>query len=87
MITTFLMDKGKETSGISFPHREKDHYFYNQAMPEVAVGYLSEFYVAQFASHGLKQKHDIVWGSWRNMPEVVSTSGFPQDILFFTKEK
>lgn len=86
MITTFLMDKGRETNGLSFPYKEKDHYFYNQALPEIAIGYLSEFYARQFAFHGLKQKHDILWGNWRNQPEIMSTSGFPQDIVFFTKE-
>lgn len=87
MVTAFFMDKGRQTHGISFPHNEQNHYFFNQAMPEVAVGYFSEFYTTQFASHGLKQVHDILWGSWRNVKEVVSTSGFAQDIIFFIKDK
>jgi ubiquinone/menaquinone biosynthesis C-methylase UbiE len=86
MVTTFLMDKGRQTNGISFSHNEKDHYFYNQAMPEVAVGYYSDFYAAQFALSGLIQMHEILWGSWRNSHEIVSSSGFAQDIIFFIKE-
>ncbi len=85
MITTFLMDKGRQSNGISFPFNEKNHYFYNQVMPEVAFGYFSEFYTTQFASHGLKQIHDTLWGSWRNMDNIISSSGFAQDIIFFTK--
>jgi len=86
MLTTFLMDKESEKSEISFPYNEKDHFFYNKTMPEVAVGYFSNFYIEQFLSHGLKQLHNILWGNWRNNREVISTSGFSQDIIFFIKE-
>lgn len=87
MITTFLMDRGRQTNGISFPHSRQEHHFYNEAMPEVAIGYYLDFYKSQFALQGLKQVHDVLWGSWRNIPEVVSDSGFAQDIIFFAKEK
>lgn len=85
MITTFLMDKGRETPGISFPYQTQEHCYYDQALPEVAVGYYLDFYAKAFASHGLAQAHDTLWGGWRNSPDVVSTSGFPQDIIFFAK--
>jgi SAM-dependent methyltransferase len=85
MITSFLMDHGKTTTNLSFPYNTKNHYYYNQKMPEVAVGYLSEFYSTQFASHGMTEIHDILWGNWRNNSDINSTSGFPQDILFFHK--
>lgn len=86
MLTTFLMDRGRSTSGMSFPYKEKDHCYFNQLMPEVAVGYFLDFYTEQFASYGLKQVHDTLWGTWRNSQEVASSSGFPQDIIFFAKE-
>lgn len=86
MITTFLMDKGRQNKGISFPYNVMDHYFYNQTMPEVAVGYYLEFYKVLFASCGLVQVHDTLWGSWRDTREVESLSGFSQDIIFFAKE-
>lgn len=87
MVTTFLMDKGRQTNGFSFPHNDKEHYFYNQVMPEVAVGYYSKFYTTQFASSGLKHMYEILWGNWRNSQEVVSLSGFAQDIIFFSKDE
>ena len=86
MLTTFLMDKGRQSKAMSFPYKEMDHYFYNQTLPEAAVGYVSEFYITHFSSHGLVQIHDVLWGSWRNSSQVVSTSGFPQDIVFFQKQ-
>lgn len=86
MLTTFLMDKGRQTGGLSFPFQEKDHCFYNREMPEVAVGYWSDFYIAHFASHGLTRTRDVLWGSWRNSPNVPSISGFSQDILLFQKD-
>lgn len=87
MVTTFLMDKGQESNGISFPYNADDHYFYNQSMPEIAVGYYMNFFVDQFARNGLKQVCEPLWGSWRCNSAVKSSSGFAQDILFFSKEK
>lgn len=86
MFTTFLMDHGRNTNGMSFPHKEKEHCYFNEAMPEVAIGYYLEWYAEQLALQGMKQVNDTLWGSWRNSQEVVSSSGFPQDIVFFTKE-
>jgi len=85
MVTTFLMDKGRETKGLSFPHNEKNHYYYDQSLPEVAVGYYLDFYVNQFASSGMRQVHEPLWGSWGSNSDFVSSSGFGQDILFFSK--
>lgn len=85
MLTLFLMDKGRHFDTFSFPHRSDDHYYYNVAMPEVAIGYFSDFYVSRFAAGGMRPSCDILWGSWRNSEQVVSTSGFAQDILFFRK--
>lgn len=86
MLTGFLMDKENRKSGILFPYNKKEHYFYNTTMPEVAVAYFSNFYIEQFSLHGLQQLHNILWGSWRNNPKIVSRSGFSQDIIFFTKK-
>lgn len=86
MITTFLMDKGRKCEKFSFPLNEKEHYFYNQTMPEVAVGYFSGFYISQFDRNGLRKKCDILWGSWRNTDSVISSSDFSQDIIFFEKD-
>ena len=87
MITTFLMDKGRQTNNLSFPYSEDSHYFYDRSMPEVAIGYFLEFYQNNFANYGLKQVNKPLWGSWRNVPNVTSNSGFAQDIIFFKKEK
>ncbi len=86
MITTFLMDKGQEWPGISFPHHEKHHYYYNHSLPEKAVGYYLEFYESTFAKHGAKLSREPLWGDWRQDPRVTSTSNFGQDIVFFKKE-
>lgn len=87
MISTFLMDRGKEGSGLRFPYVSQDHHFGNHEMPEAAIGYCLEFYVEQCRSHGMRQLGDPLWGSWRNDASVESSSGFPQDILFFVKQR
>jgi ubiquinone/menaquinone biosynthesis C-methylase UbiE len=87
MVTTFLMDKGRKTKGLSFPYCDDDHYYYNHSLPEVAVGYYLKFYVNKFASSGMKQEHEILWGSWRNNSKFPSSTSFSQDILFFSKEE
>jgi SAM-dependent methyltransferase len=86
MLTTFLMDKGRQSKGMSFPYKEMDHYFFDRVLPEVAVGYSAKFFITHFSSQGLVQIHDVLWGSWRNSSQVLSTSGFSQDILFFQKQ-
>ena len=85
MVTTFLMDEGRESNGLSFPLNEQEHYFYNPDMPEVAVGYFLDFYESNFAQHGLTLKYAPKLGSWRNDPAIGTTSGFAQDALFFEK--
>lgn len=85
MITTYLMDHGTNSNGLCFPYSDKEHFFYKQDMPEVTIGYYLDFFTTQFALHGLKQVHDTLWGNWRNNQEVTSSSGYPQDILFFSK--
>ena len=87
MVTTFLLDRGSQTNGISFPYNEKEHYYYNQKMPEVAVGYYLEFFKAQFALFGLSQVHKTLWGNWRKTEEFQPSSKFGQDVIFFAKEK
>jgi len=87
MVTSFLMDKGRETSSFSFIYNEQDHYFYKKSMPEVAIGYYFDFFRINFESCGLKPIHEVLWGSWRNSPEVISSSGFSQDIIFLSKIK
>jgi len=85
MVSTFLMDKGRKTNGLSFPHNKMDHYFFNVTMPEVAVGYYFEYYKKQFLSCGMQQAHTTLWGSWRNDHSTTLPSGFSQDIIFVTK--
>lgn len=86
MITAFLMDKGRKTNGISFPYNEKDHYFYNKTMPEVAVGYFLNFFNLQFELHGMKLMDDVLWGGWRKISQSKSEPCFSQDIIFFLKQ-
>jgi SAM-dependent methyltransferase len=84
MVTTFLMDKGTKWDTFSFIMKEKEHYFFNQTIPEVAVGYDLNFYIDQFSEHDLKLQA-VEWGSWRKSDVVKSSSGFSQDIIFFKK--
>ncbi len=93
MFSTFLMDHGRNsnTNDLSFPYNESCHYFHNQSMPEIAVGYDLDFYVSEFASVGMTLAGDPLWGSWRKNPDITTTTGFGpdefgQDILFFKKE-
>lgn len=85
MFTTFLMDKGALSNNLSFPHKRKEHYYYNQKMPEVAIGYQLDFYRNEFSSCGLEQVHDVLWGGWRHSDEVLSETGVGQDIVFVKK--
>ena len=85
LMTTFLVDKGTMTGGLSFPFQAQEHYFYDREMPEVAIGYESRFFTEQFERHGMELAGGVQWGSWRNRPDVASHTGFPQDFLAFSK--
>ena len=85
MVTVFLMDEGRETDNMSFPLKSGEHYYYNEAMPEVAVGYDLVFLNEQFLKNGLTPKRAPLWGRWRSNPGDDSAQGFSQDILFFEK--
>jgi SAM-dependent methyltransferase len=85
MITTFLMDQGRENVGFSFPYTEDQHYYYNRHLPEAAVGYYLDFFVSEFTRHNMKLMYDPLWGSWRNNNRDGSLSGFSQDIIFIQK--
>ncbi len=85
MVTTFLMDKGRLSNGLSFPYKNNEHYFYDNTLPEVAVGYELEFLRKESAKNGLKL-YKTLWGSWRHSDDIICFSGFPQDILLFVKE-
>lgn len=84
MMTAFLMDHGTQShGGLSFPMKTDEHYYHDQALPEVAVGYELKFFVSEFEKHGLIRIHEPVWERWRNNSRINSSSVFPQDILFF----
>lgn len=85
MVTTFIMDEDKKMHGMSFPHKEQEHFYYNESLPEEAIGYELGFFQKEFALHNMELKSDPAWGGWRQNPNVPSDSGFSQDILFFTK--
>jgi SAM-dependent methyltransferase len=86
MISTFLMGYGKPgKSYFTFKHKQEDHFYDNEVMPEVAVGYNLDFYLDQFKSHGVVMHREPLYGSWRNDPETESGSGFSQDLIFFKK--
>ncbi len=85
MLTTFLMDQGRNTQGLSFPYNVDAHYFYHQTTPEVYIGYYLDFYVQHFAANQMKLLATL-WGSWRQGTVLDPASGFSQDILVFTKE-
>lgn len=87
MVTTFLMDKGRETGRLSFPYKAQDHYYYNPSLPEIAVGYYLDFYLQQFASSNMQLVGEPLWGGWRTSSDTASASGFSQDIVFFSKNR
>lgn len=87
MITTFLIDHGRQGANVSFPYKDKEHYFQHTSMPEIAVAYALGFYISEFESHGLTLKRSPIWGSWRGSASVQSNSEFGQDILVFAKPK
>ena len=93
MFTTFLMDHGRSshTNDLSFPYKDSNHYYHNQSLPEIAVGYDLDFFVKEFASVGMKLDGDPLLGSWRKNPDIPSATGFGpdefgQDVLFFRKQ-
>ena len=85
MISAFLMDKGRETDNMSFPLKSGEHYYYNEAMPEVAIGYCLGFFDKHFTANGLTLSQEPLWGDWRGVADVDSVTGFSQDMLFFEK--
>lgn len=85
MVTTFLIDPKKGGKRISFPLKEEEHYYYNESLPEEAIGYELGFYLKHFSQQDMTQKGEVVWGSWRGISSIQSTSGFSQDIVLFRK--
>ncbi len=84
MLTAFLMDHGTQTPAMSFPFVEEEHHFFNRELPEVAIGYHSHFLIDAFVAAGCRPG-GMHWGSWRKAPTVLTDTGFPQDVLVFTK--
>lgn len=80
MLTALLMDRGQVTPSTSFPYGEQEHYFFNRELPEIAIGYYSSFFAEAFGALPY-----ILWGHWRNDPAIKSITGFPQDVLLFSK--
>ena len=87
MLTSFLVDYGKvfKDAEISFRFTDGVSHFRTDTIPEMAVGYYLEFFENEFGKRGMKLSAKLP-GSWRNTPDIESTSGFPQDILFFRKK-
>lgn len=85
MFSSILVDHGTTYRSISFPFKSEDHYFYDQNMPEICIGYKLDFFISEFSSHHMKLVEAPLWGSWRNSPSVESRTGFSQDIVFFRK--
>ncbi len=84
-ITTFLMDDGTESEGLSFPFKEQDHFYATEEMPEIAVGYLKSFYDHNFLKSGLYEKKSPVFGKWRSPQELSNIGDFSQDIVLYQK--
>jgi len=86
MLTTFLVDYGKifKDAEVSFRFTDGVSHFRTEFIPEMVVGYYLEFFETEFGKHSMKLSAKLP-GSWRGVPEVESTSSFPQDILFFRK--
>ncbi len=85
MLSTFLMDQGRETNGFSFPFNEGATYYYNQSIPEVAVGYYLDFFKNEFEKNQMKLVDEPLLGLWRHIDTIESQTGFSQDILIFKK--
>jgi SAM-dependent methyltransferase len=85
MLTTFLMDRGPHAAEWAFLYERDEAHYYNEAMPEVAVGYFLEFFQRRFAARGMLPASEPLYGSWRREPVSGSISGFPQDLLVFRK--
>ncbi len=87
MLTTFLVDHGRVFKGaeVSFQFTDGASHIRSETIPEMAVGYYLEFFETEFRKHGMELSAKLP-GSWRGVPEIESTSGFPQDILFFRKK-
>ena len=87
MVTTFILDSDKEMYRMKFPHKDQEHFYYNQNLPEEAIAYTLGFFEHQFGSHNMSLKGEPSWGSWRGNTQTSSDTGFSQDILFFKKPK
>jgi SAM-dependent methyltransferase len=83
MTSVFLMDRGRKGNGIAFPFNVGDYYFYDHKMPEVAVGYMLDYFRLSAKECGLTM-NDPLWGTWRDK-EGSREGVFPQDIIIFRK--
>lgn len=86
MVTTFLMDHGREGHVGNFTHQSERHSFVDPEMPEIAVGYDQAFFTENFGKHEMKLVHGPVFGGWRTGSPLSENAEFGQDILFFRKQ-
>lgn len=81
LFTAYLLDR--ETT-IPFPFSSQEHSYMNEAIPEIAVAYRSEFLSSTFAKSGMSCPSGPLWGSIHGGK---SETGGLQDIMVFTKHE
>ena len=85
MISVFLMDQGTKFNHIDFKYHQKDHYYTHEELPEIAVGYYSDYFNQNFKLHGTSVDFTTVEGRWRTPDQLQFTGQFSQDFLVVRK--
>jgi len=85
VLSTFLMDHGREGTGFDFMHQGQGFWSVNAELPEKAVGYHLEFFDSAGARHGLSRRGPPLLGGWRRGNEISPATPFPQDLLVYFK--
>ncbi len=85
VLSTFLMDHGREGAGFDFTHEGEDFLAVNAQLPEKAVGYHLQFFDRAGAAHQLSRRGAPLLGGWRRAGSVAPSTPFPQDLLVYFK--
>jgi len=86
LMSTFLLDHGRFSNGLSFPYDRGEYCIHQETVPEKAVGYYLNFFKEKFSKYNMDLRSEPMLGLWRNSSIVEPTTEFTQDILIFCRE-
>lgn len=83
LFSTFLVDYGRVFRGLSFPYQKDQYYYSNESVPEIAVGYKTDYFRREFAKRNMALAVEPLLGPWRGRSDIQCGSKYPQDVLVF----